>query len=256
MEKLYALHDYDKTKTGMFQIDAKDAKKYNEQGYGIHWMPQVFKGGVRKLENLENIRYWVADIDNGSKDVMMKRIGSLIIAPTFVVETKRGFHVYWKANDATLDNYSTIERGISDFLCADGSLITPAHTLRFPGFYHQKNPKEPFLVQIVYKNIGKSYDEALMLRAFKPKPKYEIKRQYSDVDLGEIANPENWERYFRLSQIVDGGRNNGMNKIAWRLKEMGADEGTVLQLLLDMNKKITHPLDYSEIQSIVRGKFK
>lgn len=256
MYKLYALHDYDKSKPGMFLIDPKDASVWNKKGYGIHWMPQVFKDDVRRMENLQKIRYWIADIDNGTKEQMMRRVVALPIQPTFIVETKRGFHVYWRAKDATAENYSLIERGISEFLCADGSLITPTHTLRFPGYYHMKDPRDPFLVKIVWQKPTNEYHESLMLRVFRPKPKVDISRRYTDVSLAEVVRPENWEKNFHVSEIMQGGRNNGLNKVAWKLKQMGADSGLVLQVLAEINQTLNPPLDYAEIRGIVRGKFK
>lgn len=255
---LYALHDYDKTKRGMFIIKPEDAKKWNQAGYGIHWMPQVFKDNIRKTENLEQIRYWLADIDNGDKETMLRRIASLPIQPTHIVETKRGYHCYWRAKDATLENYATIEKGIAEQLCADGSLITPTHTLRFPNFYHMKDPEHPFLIKWIWQKPENIYSESLMLRVFKPKPTKLFIFNKFDVNnnLEEIIKPENWNKYLHVDRILEGGRNNEMNKIAWRLKQMGANADLVLQVLVDINKTISPPLDYAEIKGIVKGKFK
>lgn len=259
-EAFYALHDYDKSKPGMFLIDPKDAKKWNEKGYGIHWCPQVFKDGVRKTENLERIRYWLADIDNGDKDTMSRRIAQLPLDPTLVVETKRGFHVYWRAKDATAANYPIIEKGIAEFLCADGSLITPTHTLRFPGFLHQKDPKDPFMVRFVFVRKENEYSEKTMLRVFRPKPKVDPKFERTvhsaDIDVQVAIDPENWVRYLHTDRIVAGNRNNEFSRIAFHLKQLGADQALILQTLLEINRKDNIGLDYREIEAIVRGKFK
>lgn len=255
---LYALHDFDKSKSGMFLIKPEEAKSWNEKGYGIHWMPQVFKDGVRKAENLLEIRYWLADIDTGDKEKMIRRIACLPVQPTHIVETKRGYHCYWRAKDASLEHYSEIEKGIAEQLCADGSLITPTHTLRFPGFYHMKDPEHPFLVKWVWQKPENVYSEALMLRVFKPKPKFEFKNRWeaNGEKLKEMIKPENWEKYLKVDRVVPGNRNNEMNRIAYILLKEGADEGLMLQVLMDINKNLSNPLDYGEIKSIVRGKFK
>ena len=260
MTSFYALHDYDKSKPGMFLIDPKDAKRWNEKGYGIHWCPQVFKDGVRKTENLLQIRYWIADIDNGDKDTMLRRIASLPIQPTHVVETKRGYHCYWRAIDATAANYPVIEKGIAEFLCADGSLITPTHTLRFPGFLHQKDPKNPFLVRWVWQNPKNEYSEKSMLRVFRPRPKadpkFERASHSADPDVQVVINPENWVRYLHTDRIVAGNRNNEFSRIAFYLKQIGADQNLILQTLLEINRSGNIGLDYREIEAIVKGKFK
>lgn len=259
MMVLYALHDYDKSKPGMFIVKPEEAKSWNEKGYGIHWMPQIFKNGSRKTEDLIKIRFWLADLDNGDKETMLRRIRTAPVDPTYVVETKRGYHCYWKAKDATLANYATIERGIAEFLCADGSLITPTHTLRCPGFYHQKDPEHPFLIKTIWDEPKNQYNEKLMLRAFKPKPKIESsRRDWSNNGgrLSEIVKPENWNRYLHVDRVIQGSRNNEMNRIAYILLKEGADENLMLDVLTGINKTLSPPLDYGEIRGIVRGKFK
>ena len=256
---LYALHDYDKEKKGMFIVDEVRAKELNKQGYGIHWMPQVFKDNIRKMENLQKIRYWIADIDVGDKEKMLRRIASLPVVPTHIIETKRGYHCYWRAKDATLGNYATIEKGISEALFSDGSLITPTHTLRFPGFYHWKDPKNPFLIKWVWKHPENEYSEALMLRCFKPKPvkvnKFERLAQAPiSVDLQTVIQPENWDKYLHADLATQGNRNNQFNKIAYHLKMLGADRGLMLRVLMDINESRNVGLDFSEIEGIVKHK--
>ena len=255
----YALHDYDKSKRGMFVIDPADAKSWNEKGYGIHWMPQVFKDNKRDMANFVQIRYWLADIDTGDKETTLRRIACAPIQPTIIVETKRGYHIYWRAKDATLENYATIETGIAEFLCADASLTTPTHTLRVPGFYHLKDPKNPFLVKTIWKNAENVYSESQMLRVFKPKPKVEFNKKHffnsHESSIKELIDPANWEKIWKISQISAGGRNNRLSEIAFGLMRAGADENTVMSALFDMNNSLPQPLDNRELESIVKCKF-
>ena len=254
---LYALHDYDKTKPGMFQINPKEAKSWNEKGYGIHWMPQVFKDGSRKTEDLIKIRFWLADLDNGDKETMLMRIAASPVPTTCLVETKRGYHCYWLAKNATPENYVSIERGIAEFFCADGSLITPTHTLRAPGFYHQKDPEHPFLIKTIWRIPENQYSEELMMRVFKPKPKMEFNKKFlAPPDLQKIADLGWLDAHFNFSKITDGNRNNDLNRIAYFLAKNGMDEGGLYQVMCDVNQRIPHPLDLHEIKAMVRGKYK
>lgn len=254
---LYALHDYDKTKSGMFPIKPEDAKELNRQGYGIHWMPQIFKGTSRKTEDLVKIRFWLADIDTGDKDTMLARINSLPVPTTCLVETKRGFHCYWLAKNATIENYATIERGISEFLCADNSLITPTHTLRAPGFFHMKDPKHPFLIKTIWRIPSNQYSEELMLRVYKPKQKNDFVRSVSfNNDLKKITDIGWLKTHFELGQIGEGGRNNALNRVAYFLSQNGLNEESLYQVMCNLNMQMPQPLDLNEVRSIVRGKFK
>lgn len=255
----YALHDYDKSKSGMFLIKPEEAQKWNDQGYGIHWCPQVFKDDIRKTENLIKIQYWLADLDNGNKETMLKRIKTCPLKPTHVIETKRGYHVYWRAKDATVENYAKIEKGIAEMLCADGSLITPTHTLRFPGFWHRKDPLNPFLVRWVAKNPEIEYSELVMLRVFSPKPTKgpRFAREFQvpiPEDLQTVIQPENWDKYLHANLATPGNRNNQMSKIAYHLKMLGANKSLMLRVLMDINENRNIGLDFREIDSIVKHK--
>lgn len=258
----YALFDNpedERRKKGSFPVNATQAKELNEQGYGIHWLPQLFKNGGRTAADLEKIRYWVADLDDGDKKTMLRRIDACPIQPTFIVETKRGYHVYWEALDATIANYPGIETGIAEFLCADKQLATPAHMLRAPGFYHLKDPKNPFLVKTIWKNQDNKYNESLMLRVFGPKQKKESKKKYMgiihDNNIKELVDPKNWDKIWKVNQITSGGRNNRLSDIAFGLMRAGADESTVRDVLLDMNNTLAQPLGKSEVENIVKNKF-
>ena len=78
----------------------------------------------------------------------------------------------------------------------------------------------------------------------------------NSIELFEIIKPENWVKYLHTNEITSGNRNNGLNKIAYKLKQMGADANLVFQVLQDINQTLNPPLDYAELRSIVKGKFK
>ena len=83
----------------------------NEQGFGIFWTPNKFKGGVRRVENLEKIRYWYVDLDGAEKDKQRAEIQNCPLRPTMVVETKHGYHVYFAVEgECSLENFTEIEK--------------------------------------------------------------------------------------------------------------------------------------------------
>lgn len=164
MPRLFALHDREpgppvELVGGTPGHGPHDA---NDRGFGIFHVVNDFEG-ARRVENLRRINYWYADLDTGTKDEQLERIAKHL-PPTRVVETAKGFHVYWKAIDATLGNWRRIVRkGIVPALEADPKASDPLRLLRAPGFYHCKG--EPFLVRTVaQKDVA--YHERQMLEAF------------------------------------------------------------------------------------------
>jgi hypothetical protein len=137
-------------------------KAVNAEGYGIFHVVNDYEGR-RVVENLKRINYWYADLDTGTKEEQLERIAKHL-KPTRVVETKKGFHVYWKAIDATLGNWERIvKRGVVPALEADPRASDPLRLLRVPGFYHHKG--EPYLVRTVAQ-ADVAYRETQMLDAF------------------------------------------------------------------------------------------
>ena len=64
-------------------------------------------------------------------------------------------------------HYKRIVRRVIDALGADSAVNDLARVLRVPGYLHQKNPAEPFLVKEVYRRRV-TYTERQMLTAFSP----------------------------------------------------------------------------------------
>ena len=196
----YRMHDAEPA--GMIPTRPEDRAKFNAQGFGIFHTVNEF-GSARRIEHLKNIRAWAVDIDDGSKDDQLRRIERSPLIPSTVVESKRGFHVYWRAKAATVKFFKIIVRRIVEFLRGDKNAMDLARVLRTPGFWHQKSPSEPFLVQVVHRHPV-AYTERQMLEAFppsaeefkeqKPKPEYKPQPTQSSDDI--------FERIYNLDQRV------------------------------------------------------
>lgn len=250
MGRYYRLHDLNQ-KGGAILTPKCELEKYNKQGYGIFWTPNDFNG-ERKINNLSRINYWIADIDEGEKVEQLERIDNLALLPSVIVETKKGFHCYWKAEDATIDNYKKIEEGIIKKLNADKHCKDPSRLLRVPGFYHLKDPKNPFMVKVVFK-CKKTYSEKKMLFYFKDNTI--IKKIKYDGDKKDFLDESKWDKIFKLNQISEGCRNGEFSRIAFWLRDEGFNKEIVLNTLERMNQKIKSPLDRQEIKTIVESKY-
>lgn len=251
--RIYCIHDSDPElkRKGAFEVTSQQAKELNKQGYGVFWTPNDFNG-ARKAENLVKINYWLADIDDGSKEEQLERINNLPLKPSVIVETKKGYHCYWKAENSTIEFYRDIELGLIDRLKADKACKDVCRLLRMPNYYHQKDIHNPYLVKIFSKN-DISYTESKMLFAYElPKPVYK-KIEYKG-DKQDFLDENNWEKIFRISSFMSDGRNNSLTRVCFWLRDEGFDRATIENTIYRINQKLTKPLDLWEVKSILRGK--
>lgn len=155
--RLYALHDSCPTrkKSGCFQVEPGKASDLNDENYGIFWTPNEFFEGVRQEAKLNKLRFWFIDYDKGCKDHMLKRIENFPLIPSMLVETKRGYHVYWKCSEdlvteGRVDEYKAVLEKIVGHFGADENAMGVTRILRAPGYWHCKDNKNRFLVKDIW----------------------------------------------------------------------------------------------------------
>lgn len=128
------------------------APEKNQKGLGIFWTVNEFSG-ERKKENLTQLNGFAIDID-GDKESAIKQIRRSLY-PTWVIETKRGFHIYWLFKkpietayepELEADYRATLTNKLIPFFNADKNAADICRLLRAPYFLHQKDPADPFLV--------------------------------------------------------------------------------------------------------------
>ena len=268
MVAIFALHDFNEKLKSKGAIDITkryfnpelyedDAARGNRKGYGIFWVVNDFEG-ARKKENLKKINYWFCDIDDGTKEEQRKRIEDLLIPPTFVIETKNGYHCYWGVSGtATLDNFEKIEQGLITLLNGDKHCKDPLRLLRCPMYYHMKNPAKPFLVDYVQElGSDKEYTELQMLNWLcrdtkKELPKIENKYKGSKSD---FLDENKWERIFKMSDIYKGNRNGTFTRYTFWLKDEGLTAQEIEYVIRGLNSKILEPLPERELYQLLRTK--
>lgn len=193
--KLYALHDSDPEllRRGSFPVTQDEARALNQEGYGIYWVPNPFEGR-RLVANLRGIRWWFCEIDDGERNEQIARIKRAPLLPSAVVESRRGFHVYWEAIDGDLETWKRIVRwGVVPALRGDPKATDPLRLLRCPGYRHLKNPAQPFDVKVVWR-LDAKYTKAQLLRSF---PSREPERRTEPREL-EPGTGTFWQRVAAL----------------------------------------------------------
>lgn len=230
------------------------------QGYGIFFTVNGFTEGRRTNETLTNINGFFADIDYPDKvnrteagvkeykqDLLMEMMEDELPIPTYVVETKNGFHVYWLLESPLFLNelnpnqveevklqYRQIEEAILARFDGDPGAKDAARVLRVPGSMHQKDPSNPFEVKIVHAAPDEcvyTFDEireaflkkiapvgwALVVgeNAINDEVKEGIEKEYPKL------SRDSYKKLFNKEPIPEGMRNKALLVAAHAAKEAG-----------------------------------
>ena len=135
---------------------AQDLESLNGAGAGIFVAVNETNGKGRKKTDIRVLRGWWADLDlkNAIQEVDLDIIRNrLPLAPTIIVETPGGWHLYWLPrdpiscpNDAIQIEHEDELRAIQNALepyGADPKVCDVARVMRVPGFLHQKKGPQP-----------------------------------------------------------------------------------------------------------------
>jgi hypothetical protein len=108
------------------------------------------------------------------KKAYLPTIHNLQLKPSVIVETKRGYQFHWFLKDSTItdiEQYEALQRAMQEKLDCDPRAIGAERLWRLPGFYHWKDPDDPFMCRIVYADYSKRYGFSELVHKFGGKKK-------------------------------------------------------------------------------------
>lgn len=262
------------------------------KGYGTYFTVNGFTGGKRTSETLTNVNAFFVDIDFPDKanktdekvrqyknDLLMEMMDAELPIPTYIIETKNGFHVYWmlekpiflsELNPAQQENlraeYYKVEQAIIERFDGDPAAKDVARVLRVPGTMHQKDPQHPFEVKIVHASTGGEclYTFNDIREAFLKKPAAEgwavaqgenpineevkagIEKEYPKLDRPSYKKLFSKEK----GSIPEGLRNKALLVAAYAAKEAGWD---INKTYAHFNE--FHGLSVREIRKTIRSAY-
>lgn len=181
--------DFYAEKTGLF---------YSPNGFGETVMPG--KKRRRTQDNLKQINAFFVDMDGASsqeqKNKLRSKIATSPVTPSFIVETKNGFHVIWLLDafygPEGTGRWKNIQRGLIGHFQADRACSDVSRLLRMPSSWHCKDlwsGGEAFWVKLVYRNeVRYSMDDFAMFEVKEKKNTYTFDRSVDRP--GEIVKPQ------------------------------------------------------------------
>lgn len=226
----------------------------NRDGCAIAVTINATDGKGRSNENIVKVRALALDGDNVSLD-QLRNCG---VAPHAVNETSPGhYHAYWLTADCPLHLFSQLQEALAiRFGCPD-SVKDLAHTMRLPGFLHQKDPARPFLSRIV-PGIGDpnhppyTVAEIIQGLGLQPPPSKPVAAAANDVD--KSTSRREWLRNIRAGENL----HESTLRLAGSLVATGMAPGAVVGHIRDLLEESDAPRDdrfrqrWNDIPRLVR----
>jgi len=130
---------------GTFDQHEQQLQELNEQGAAINILVNQGDGRGHKAENIIGYRAVFLDLDSPAESPP-----DFPITPHAVVESSSGkFHSYWVIENGLDDHYYLqLQRTLANQYNGDHGVETVCRIMRVPGFYHQKDPSNPWLTRI------------------------------------------------------------------------------------------------------------
>ena len=158
---------------GYYNQTMKDKlKQLNEQGYNIYFT--VNSGGTKK-EQINKINAFFIDCDCGKDDKgnyfdldivkqykqrVLKRVQEFGLVPSFVIDTRNGYHIYWLVDNAKVEEFEEVQKKLIHYFNSDERVFTAQFIMRLPNFYWTKYIDNQYLCTIYqYNDIRYNADE-------------------------------------------------------------------------------------------------
>lgn len=244
---------------GVKETDFAHAEILNKKGYGIFFTPNPCIGRLLK-ENVISVEWWFVDIDEGNKPDILNKIRSSILYPTVIIETKRGYHAYWKAINGSKENFETVENALIKHFGGDKGVKNINRLMRVPGYCHVKDLNNPFKIRIIEHNDNK-YTEELMLCSFTPIKKKKKKIKKVRVNFDKLKGYDNDNAVIKefcgrknLSSFNEnsGRRNYLLHIIGIIKKYYNLDYTDRCKVIHIINNNFACPLDTDEVDTVLK----
>jgi hypothetical protein len=115
-------------------------------GAGVAFAVNETDGLGRTTAHVKRVRAFFVDMD-GEPLANLKRLG---LRPHIITQTSPGrYHAYWLVRGAALDHFKDMQKRLAKLVDADLNVCDLPRVMRLPGFPHQKQPDQPFMVEYV-----------------------------------------------------------------------------------------------------------
>ena len=193
--------------------------------------------GERCATGVTLARCIFVDIDNAKVDEVRFRMREHDLpAPTIIVASGRGVHLYWRLTEPLTDLrlWTSYQRGQASLLGADPAVHDPPRVMRLPGFLNRKH-SPPCPCELIEADAARTYELT----------------EFSDALALAPARPVGHDRAHAHSTVTEGNRNTTLTSLAGAMRRHGADVETITDALLSENqRRCKPPLPDAEVRRI------
>lgn len=120
----------------------------NNEGYNAYYFPnhnsKPIDGKFLSGKEVDTFDWIFVDMDlkdkvYESKEAFFEEIGTFPLAPSLIVDSGNGIHVYWRMQDLTRDKLIELQFRLITRFKTDSSVWTPLQLMRVPGSLNTKN---------------------------------------------------------------------------------------------------------------------
>ncbi len=217
----------------------------NIEGYEAYFTVNGFDNAPNaKIENCSSLNAFFVDID-GRKSLEELELIKKKLDPTFILETKNGYHIYWLLDEAifksevtdnvwkeSISKWEKIEQSLVIDLKADEKVKDIPRILRIPDTYYWKKSADQykkgtegvFKIKGIYKNPANRYTMDQVSEAFPPKDDIIVYTGNTNTDknLKKYAEDERKDFFARVNKAYHIEKRDSFQAL------ISGKEGTVL----------------------------
>lgn len=116
--------------------------EFNRQGAGVALVVNQTDLKGRAIGNVTHVRALFTDDDNNLNKFIA------LDPPSFIVRSKNGPHKYYLFRGVALEHFSDMQKNLAAEAETDSKVCDLGRAMRLAGFYHMKDPSNPFIVNI------------------------------------------------------------------------------------------------------------
>jgi len=213
-------------------------------GAGVFVTVNETDGIARRKENVRRVRAVFLDMDGEDPTTVLELALERGVDPHIVVESSEGkFHVYWRVEDCSLDEFKSIQSALARTFGGDPAVCDLPRVMRLPGFLHTKDGKNPQIVKLLDADEGER--EAFKCEELLERLNVKLETVWSKATT-------DGSRFQLPAEIKERNRNNTLFGFACSLRSKGGDHPSILEEVSKANReRCKKPLEEAEVENIV-----
>jgi AAA domain/RepB DNA-primase from phage plasmid len=240
-----------RTLHGTLELHWSALESLSRQGAGIFvCINRTNRIGKRTKENVIAARAYFADFDKPSPETIKSNLKSFGLMPHMIVKSSSGkWHVYWFIDGVPLEEFTSTQQRLADFLGSDPTVKDLPRVMRLPGFLHQKDRCAPFIVRITRTYDLLNYANADFQAALASAERRSLANKQRSLaeGLAELRSPPDMTQGF-----PNGHRTRELTKRAgWCLGPQSMTEHEAVQACLHWNSHNAPPLPDEKVRTTV-----